>query len=249
MAERSKAAFATRLKTHAQKIASAVDGDVWDELRLRYDTGEEVFDYSWLCPFTRDQVLDIGSAKDFDDVRSLMQGAKDDFAGHQTKKDIQYVWRLMKKYYVSDEDTHMGRMHLETLLGFDRGMQAMLPAIDEAADENIDEMNRLFDEETERLEREQERERERHQRYHPDTHTYMHPPNIPTPSYILSHLTYSRTLNKIPLSPFYPSTRLPFCTLAPSRYLDGEDIEEDDPASKEGEGSDDDVTLPPAEGK
>ena len=170
LAERSKAAFATKLKTHAQRIASAVDGDVWDEMRLRYDTGEEVFDYSWLCPFTREQVLDIGAAKDFDDVRSLMHGTSDDFAGQQTKKDIQYVWRLMKKYYVSDEDTHMGRMHLETLLGFDRGMQAMMPAIDEAASANIDEMNRLFDEESARLDRE---EQERHQRYPTTPHTHI----------------------------------------------------------------------------
>ena len=42
---------------------------------MRYDNGEEVFDYSWVCPFTRDQLLEIGAIKDFDGVRQLMASA------------------------------------------------------------------------------------------------------------------------------------------------------------------------------
>lgn len=34
----------------------ARDGDIYDDLREREDASEVVFDYSWRCPFNREQV-------------------------------------------------------------------------------------------------------------------------------------------------------------------------------------------------
>ena len=103
------------------------------------DNGEEVFDYSWLCPFTAEQIVEIGALQEHDDVRKMVATADP-----RTATDIERTWRLMKRYHVSDADTLLGQLRLKALVGVDKAVEEQMPALEEALDENILELMRQF---------------------------------------------------------------------------------------------------------
>ena len=104
---------------------------------MRYDNGEEVFDYSWLCPFNRAQLLEIAAISEFDGVRSLMASANAD-----TAHDIEHTWRLIQKYYVNPDDTLLGKMRLASLNAYDRGISSLMEGVDDQVERNMEELFR-----------------------------------------------------------------------------------------------------------
>ena len=81
------------------KHASNRDGDMYQNMRWRYEEGDDVFDYSWECPFDKRMLLQI-DATQVDLLHS------DD---ERTAK-----LRLMK-YFVRDDESQLGRQRLKEL--------------------------------------------------------------------------------------------------------------------------------------
>lgn len=74
------------------------EGDIHDQLRERYVNGEIVFDFSWRCPFTRDELLKLRSS-----------------TAEPTTDDQRKVIYLMEKYYVDDNESILGHSRLMAL--------------------------------------------------------------------------------------------------------------------------------------
>ena len=76
------------------------DGNIYDELRWRYEDGEVLFDDGWLCPYSREQLLEINATP-----RELLQVA-----------DAAKAKRLMDKYYVNEEESTTGAARVESMM-------------------------------------------------------------------------------------------------------------------------------------
>jgi hypothetical protein len=83
-----------RFKPHPSR-----DGDQYQRMRWRYDKGEVVFDYSWRCPFDKAQLLQIHNTPN-----ALLHS-----------DDARKAKLLLDKYYVSDDDSTLGRVRLATM--------------------------------------------------------------------------------------------------------------------------------------
>lgn len=86
-------------KTKNNKLFPNKEGKKYEELRWRFEDGEIVFDYSWKCPFNRQELLSILKAN-VDDLRN---------------EDAIKARRLMDKYYVSDDESLLGRARIKAL--------------------------------------------------------------------------------------------------------------------------------------
>lgn len=98
-----RAVKSTREFQYRSKDATK-DGNIYDEMRWRYEDGEVIFDDSWMCPYTREQLLEINATP-----REFLQGA-----------DAPKAKQLMDKYYVAEEESTMGTARVELLLQIQR---------------------------------------------------------------------------------------------------------------------------------
>ena len=82
----------------------AMDGNIYQEQRWKYEDGEVVFENVWQCPFTRNQLITIRNMND-------LNNATDDELRAR---------RLLDKFYVSDNETIMGHARLRTMMNISK---------------------------------------------------------------------------------------------------------------------------------
>jgi len=77
----------------------AFDGNLFQESRYRYEDGEKVFDDTWRCPFTREELLAIRALSDLN---------------HCSEDELR-ARRLLDVYYVSENESIMGNARLKSM--------------------------------------------------------------------------------------------------------------------------------------
>ena len=90
------------------------DGDMYQEMRWRFENGEVVFETDWKCPFTRNEILQI---------RNIQIDLLPNEDARRTK-------RLLDHFYVDDNQTALGRARLQTLLEVTNSIREGLESID-----------------------------------------------------------------------------------------------------------------------
>ena len=110
---------AHKMTRHDQKSSKdpAFDGNQFQETRYRYENGEKVFDDTWRCPFSRDQLLEIRSRPDLNDAT----------------EDTLRARRLLDKYYVSENETILGSNRLKTMYAVSKRITNFLADSDKEA--------------------------------------------------------------------------------------------------------------------
>jgi hypothetical protein len=100
-----------------RKVDPLKEGDMYQSVREQFDSGEDLFDYDWHCPYNKKQLLEI-HRRDAVDLTS-------DF--DRTIKE------LLNKYYVSDEESVMGHARFSSLRDLSQKInQVMFDADDDA---------------------------------------------------------------------------------------------------------------------
>jgi hypothetical protein len=92
------------------------DGDIFDDLRDRYEAGEQLFDYSWKCPYSREQLLAI-RAKTLEEIDN---------------EEELGVWKLMDKYYVDENESLVGQHRLRAYHDMTKKISRHLARLDKA---------------------------------------------------------------------------------------------------------------------
>jgi hypothetical protein len=92
------------------------DGDIYDKLRERYSAGEEIFDYSWTCPYTAQQLTEI-RRKDLEEISDETE---------------LLVWKLMDKYYVDENESMIGQQRLKAFHDMTRKIARHISRLDKA---------------------------------------------------------------------------------------------------------------------
>ena len=87
-----------------------MEGNKYQELRWRFENGEVIFDDTWRCHFTAEEILEIRARQDMT------------FATEEELK----VRRLMDKYYVSDTESVVGNARLNSMLQLSQNIASMM---------------------------------------------------------------------------------------------------------------------------
>lgn len=81
------------------KRGRSVEGDKYDDMRSRFQAGEDVFHYNWDCPFSREQLLQLRNVP----ARQL-----------QSEEEI-FVRSMLDKYFVDDKESVLGHATLRAV--------------------------------------------------------------------------------------------------------------------------------------
>jgi hypothetical protein len=114
---------ATKPKEGAQKrnvLDRNKEGDMYNPMRDRYENGEVIFDMTWECPFTKQQLLDIYKNKI-----------------EPTDTNARKALDLMQKYFVSDDESIMGHNRLQIIWNLTNEINSSNNKIDELIDREI----------------------------------------------------------------------------------------------------------------
>lgn len=82
-----------------RKVDTAKDGDQYEEMRMQFNNGVDVFSYNWKCPFNREQLLEI-RALPLEEIHS---------------EEVVFVRTMLDKYYVDDRESIIGHATLKII--------------------------------------------------------------------------------------------------------------------------------------
>lgn len=102
------------------KYQSKQEGDIYDDLRNRYDNGEVIFDDSWRCPFNKDKLFKIRNSK----------------TEPRSSEELK-VKDLMAKYFVDENESVLGHKRLKALQNVFQEIAASNKRVDDLAKEEL----------------------------------------------------------------------------------------------------------------
>ena len=90
------------------------DGDMYQEIRWRYENGEIIFDDSWICPFDRNKLL-------------IIMHTQIDLLETEDEKKTKL---LLDKFYVSEDESTLGKERLDSCLKLSKEILEVVKRID-----------------------------------------------------------------------------------------------------------------------